>query len=135
MLLQAIRPPTRSLQRVSCNPRGRGKGAWYELVQPPEIHNRPAFLTRRICGAQRQPPRESNKPRPAIRLHTANVIPSKLPEKHLLNVVDCFLFRFPLLLPILDPETTVDKIMDGILTNQSVIIIPRLLKLLLILKR
>ncbi|XP_028405066.1 short-chain dehydrogenase/reductase family 16C member 6-like [Dendronephthya gigantea] len=42
--------------------------------------------------------------------------------------------RFPWLLPILDPETTVDKIMDGILTNQSVIIIPWLLKLLLVFK-
>ena len=45
------------------------------------------------------------------------------------------IFRFSWLLPILDPEQTVDEIMKAILVNQSVVTIPRLLSLLLVLKR
>lgn len=43
--------------------------------------------------------------------------------------------RFPLLLPILEPEYAVNKIMNAILTNQRVLIMPKILYFLLIAKR
>ena len=45
------------------------------------------------------------------------------------------LFRFPLLLPITEPEAAVNKIMNAILTNQRILLFPRVLYFLLILKR
>ncbi|XP_046855607.1 epidermal retinol dehydrogenase 2-like isoform X1 [Xenia sp. Carnegie-2017] len=42
--------------------------------------------------------------------------------------------RFPLLLPILEPDYAVNKIMSAILSNQRVLLMPRILYLLLILK-
>ena len=35
--------------------------------------------------------------------------------------------RFPSVLPILDPDRAVDRIMDAILCNQAMIILPRFL--------
>ncbi|BFZ20875.1 hypothetical protein BsWGS_23914 [Bradybaena similaris] len=42
--------------------------------------------------------------------------------------------RFPLLLPIMQPEEVVDRIIDSILTNQAMLLTPRILYVLLILK-
>lgn len=42
--------------------------------------------------------------------------------------------RFPKLLPILDPDYVVERIMDGVLSNQTTVIIPRILYLVFALK-
>jgi all-trans-retinol dehydrogenase (NAD+) len=42
--------------------------------------------------------------------------------------------RFPALLPILDPEYVVDKIMDAVLTNQPVLCVPKLVYIIIALK-
>jgi all-trans-retinol dehydrogenase (NAD+) len=46
-----------------------------------------------------------------------------------------FYLRFPSLLPILEPEEAVERIMNAILTNQRILIMPRMLYIFLYLKR
>lgn len=43
-------------------------------------------------------------------------------------------FRFPLLLPILDPEWATDKMVDAVLRNKAVLFLPKMLKLFLWIK-
>jgi len=71
----------------------------------------------------------------AARRLLSEALCSTLKPRSLVIYTECYLhFRFPSVLPILEPSYVVNQIVEAVLTNQSVLCTPRIVYPLLALK-